>query len=95
MTSDSILTPVGQDGFSTFYRESGRCKRRTCCVKGEFARRVAKEVESRTGWHCVLKLAKQEDFSEPLNRVNTEPAAALVPKWNEAKAWDGFVDFYT
>jgi UDP-glucose 4-epimerase len=63
--------------------------------QGEFARRVAKEVESRTGWHCVLKLAKQEDFSEPLNRVNAEPALAIVPKWSEAKAWNGFVDFYT
>jgi UDP-glucose 4-epimerase len=63
--------------------------------QGEFAKRVAREVESRMGWNCELKLAKQEDFSEPMNRVNTEPATALVPKWSEAKAWDGFVDFYT
>jgi hypothetical protein len=42
-----------------------------------------------------LKLAKQEDFSEPLNRTNTEPAVELVPDWNETKAWDAFVEFYS
>lgn len=62
--------------------------------QGEFAQRVAREVKSRTKWNCELKLAKQEDFSEPLNRVNTEPAAALVPKWSEALAWNSFVEFY-
>ena len=62
--------------------------------QGAFAQRVAREVQARTKWKCELKLAKQEDFSEPLNRVNTRPAAALVPKWNETKAWDGFVGFY-
>jgi len=63
--------------------------------QGEFAQRVAREVKARTKWNCELKLAKQEDFSEPLNRVNTEPAMKLEPKWDETKAWDGFVDFYT
>lgn len=63
--------------------------------QGKFAERVAREVKSRTGWACELNLAKQEDFSEPMNRVNTEPAIEAVPNWNEAKAWDGFVAFYT
>jgi nucleoside-diphosphate-sugar epimerase len=63
--------------------------------QGKFAKRVAREVEARMGWSCELNLAKQEDFSEPMNRVNTEPATELVPKWSEAKAWDDFVDFYT
>ena len=63
-------------------------------AQGSFAQRVAREVASRTGWTCELKLAKQEDFSEPMKRTNTEPAAALVPEWNEQKAWDGFVGFY-
>ena len=63
--------------------------------QGEFAKRVAREVEARMGWKCELKLPKQEDFGEPMSRVNTEPTATLVPNWNEAKAWDGFVDFYT
>lgn len=62
--------------------------------QGEFARRVAREVKARTGWTCDLKLPEQKDFSEPLNRVNIQPAAALVPNWTEAKAWDAFVEFY-
>jgi UDP-glucose 4-epimerase len=62
--------------------------------QGEFAQRVAREVKSRLGWTCELKLARQEDFSEPLNRHNTEPAVALVPGWNESKAWDAFAQFY-
>ena len=62
--------------------------------QGDFARRVARETQARTGWVCELKLAKQEDFSEPLNRVNTEPAATRAADWNEPKAWDAFVAFY-
>ena len=62
--------------------------------QGEFAQRVAREVRARLGWACDLKLAKQEDFSEPLNRSNTEPAAKLAPDWNESKAWDAFAEFY-
>ena len=62
--------------------------------QGEFARRVAREVKERRGWACELKLAKQEDFSEPLKRANTEPATKLAPEWNESKAWDAFTEFY-
>ena len=63
--------------------------------QGDFAQRVARETKARTGWICELKLAKQEDFAEPLNRANTEPAAKLVPEWNESKAWDAFAGFYS
>jgi len=54
--------------------------------QGGFARRIAREVKARLGWACELKLAKQADFSEPLNRTNTELSARLVPEWNEQKA---------
>ena len=63
--------------------------------QGAFAERVAQEVRARHDWACELKLARQEDFGEPLNRINTEPAANLVPDWSEQKAWDNFVEFYT
>jgi UDP-glucose 4-epimerase len=63
--------------------------------QGEFAQRVAEETRARNNWACELKLARQEDFGEPLNRTNTEPAAKLVPDWNEQKAWDNFIEFYT
>ncbi len=63
-------------------------------TQGEFAQRAAREVGARTGWPCALKLAKQEDFSEPLRRTNSEPAAPLISNWNERIAWDAFVEFY-
>jgi hypothetical protein len=59
-----------------------------------FAYRMAREVRARLGWTCELDLAAQEDFSEPLFRVNNEPAVNLIPEWNEASAWDAYVDFY-
>jgi UDP-glucose 4-epimerase len=62
--------------------------------QGDFAQRVAQETTARLNWTCELKLAKQEDFTEPLTRVNTQPADKLVPDWNEKKAWDEFVGFY-
>jgi len=62
--------------------------------QGEFAQRVAREFKARTGWACGLKLSRQEDFSEPLKRVNTEPAVSFAPGWNESKAWDAFAKFY-
>ena len=62
--------------------------------QGAFAQRVAREVAARTGWACGLQLCRQEDFSEPLERANTEPAAPQVPGWNEVRAWDALVDFY-
>lgn len=62
--------------------------------QGAFSTRLAREVRSRLGWKCELDLAKQEDFSEPLVRLNRDPAARLVPGWNETAAWDAFVKFY-
>jgi nucleoside-diphosphate-sugar epimerase len=63
--------------------------------QGVFAGRVAREVNSRTGWTCEFKLAPQTDFIEPLNRINTEPAVKNYPHWSEQKAWDAFTEFYS
>ena len=51
--------------------------------QGAFAQRVASEVKARTGWACELKLGQQTDFSEPLDRVNSEPVAKSFPGWSE------------
>jgi UDP-glucose 4-epimerase len=64
-------------------------------TQGEFAKRVAREVQKRLGWACRVELFKQEDFSEPLRRVNTEPMAPLFPNWSEKQAWDAFAGFYS
>jgi UDP-glucose 4-epimerase len=62
--------------------------------QGSFAERVAREVRRRRGWSCELELARQKDFSEPLMRVNSDPATRLVPEWSEPAFWDSFVNFY-
>lgn len=56
--------------------------------QGDFAERFAREMRSRLGLACGLDLATQTDFSEPLMRVNTEPATIYVPEWDENTAWD-------
>lgn len=61
---------------------------------GAFAGRVARETQTRLSWSCQLELARQEEFHEPMTRVNLQPAAALVPDWNEKASWDGFVSYY-
>jgi len=63
-------------------------------TQGAFALRVAREAQSRVGWACALELARQEDFSEPLRRVNFQPALQIVPRWDERGFWDAFVRFY-
>lgn len=62
--------------------------------QGDFARRLAREMKARLGWACDLELQRQEDFSEPLRRVNIEPAAPSISAWNESAAWDAFANFY-
>ncbi len=64
-------------------------------TQGAFSERLAREVRSRTGWVCDLRLLKQEDFSEPLERVNIQPARDTVLDWDEMSAWDSFVRYYT
>lgn len=62
--------------------------------QGDFAERFAREMRSRLGLACGLDLATQTDFSEPLMRVNTDPAAAYVAGWDESRAWDEAADAY-
>jgi len=80
---------AGTEGSVARFNPSGYIE-----TQGVFAQHVAREVRGRLGWPCELELARQEDFSEPLRRVNTEPAAPLVSNWNEGKAWDAVAEFY-
>jgi len=61
-------------------------------TQGAFAERFAREIGRRTGLDCRLSLPPQTDFSEPLVRINTEPAQA--PGWSETAAWDGIARYY-
>ncbi|MGE3841683.1 MAG: NAD-dependent epimerase/dehydratase family protein [Vicinamibacterales bacterium] len=63
-------------------------------TQGAFARRVAEALSPRLGVPCPVRLARQTQFDEPRMRVNTEPATALVPDWDEDAAWQSLADFY-
>ncbi len=60
--------------------------------QGEFAGRFAIEMRRRTGAACNLKLATQKDFSEPIDRHNTDKAQ--VVGWSEEAAWDRIAEYY-
>jgi UDP-glucose 4-epimerase len=63
-------------------------------TQGEFARRLAREIGKRLGRDLSVDLAVQTDFSEPMRRVNLQPARDLTPDWSEEAAWDELCDYY-
>jgi nucleoside-diphosphate-sugar epimerase len=62
-------------------------------TQGAFAQRFAAEIGPRLGLDAKVVLMEQSDFSEPMVRINTEPAAAASP-WSETQAWDDIASFY-
>jgi nucleoside-diphosphate-sugar epimerase len=62
--------------------------------QGDFAARFAREMRRRLPLECALRNDDQVDFSEPLMRVNTEPAWRIVPDWNEQASWDAIAEHY-
>lgn len=58
--------------------------------QGAFVERIAREVRQRTGLACGVTLLKQQDFPEPVIRVNTDAADHYVPAWDESAAWDAY-----
>jgi nucleoside-diphosphate-sugar epimerase len=62
--------------------------------QGAFTRRLAHEMESRLNIKCDYKLLQQTDFSEPLERINTD-CISDVFNWSEPEAWDLLADYYT
>jgi hypothetical protein len=51
-------------------------------------------MRPRLGLPCRVELKKQADFPEPRVRINTEPAEADAPGWDEAAAWDEMARYY-
>jgi UDP-glucose 4-epimerase len=62
--------------------------------QGAFTLRLAQEMRPRLGLPCPVELKKQVDFPEPRVRINTEPAEADVPGWDESAAWDAMARYY-
>lgn len=58
--------------------------------QGAFVQPIALEVSQRTVLACDVKLLQQQEFPEPLIRVNTEPATHYVSGWDKNAAWDAY-----
>jgi nucleoside-diphosphate-sugar epimerase len=64
-------------------------------TQGAFAERFAAAMRERTGLACELDLRAQTDFSEPLQRVNTDTLDPTALGWDETRAWDAIAAYYT
>jgi UDP-glucose 4-epimerase len=62
--------------------------------QGAFTLRMAQEMRPRLGLPCPVELKKQVDFPEPRVRINTDPADADAPGWDESAAWDEMARYY-
>jgi len=63
-------------------------------TQGEFTKRFAGEMHKRLGINCDFILNPQTDFTEPLKRVNIEPADKIIIGWDEEAAWDALAGYY-
>lgn len=62
--------------------------------QGAFTGRFANEMEPRLNIKCNFKLLEQTDFSEPIERINTD-CISNVFNWNESNAWDILAEYYS
>jgi UDP-glucose 4-epimerase len=62
--------------------------------QGAFAHRFADEMSARLGLNCPVSLLEQQDFSEPMVRINTDRIDGSALDWSESRAWDGEAEFY-
>jgi len=60
----------------------------------EFTLNFAKEIGTRLNIMNEVKFDVQENFDEPLARINTSPAVDMCSNWKEEKAWDQLADYY-
>lgn len=58
--------------------------------QGAFVERMAIEIGRRIGRECRVALLRQTEFSEPMMRVNTDPAAHYAEGWEESGSWDEY-----
>lgn len=62
--------------------------------QGAFAQRFAAEMSSRLAVPCPVTLLQQQEFTEPMVRINTDRVDGAEFGWSEASAWDAEADFY-
>lgn len=62
--------------------------------QGAFANRFAGEMSSRLGVPCPVVLQQQQEFAEPMVRINTDRIDGAKLNWNEKSAWDAEAEYY-
>ncbi|WP_167093211.1 NAD-dependent epimerase/dehydratase family protein [Parvibaculum indicum] len=62
--------------------------------QGDFSLRVAREYGNRAGRTVEVSLADQEDFSEPLIRINSRSALEEFPEWDEENFWNSTFEYW-
>jgi UDP-glucose 4-epimerase len=62
--------------------------------QGAFAKRFAAEMSPRLGLDCRVILVEQNEFGEPMVRINTDRIDGAAFGWTEKVAWDAEADFY-
>jgi UDP-glucose 4-epimerase len=62
--------------------------------QGGFTARFAEAMRRRCVLACDFELIAQTEFSEPMVRVNYEPARPYFPAWDEEAAWDAIAEYY-
>ena len=60
----------------------------------DFSMLVAREMTKRLGIECKVTMPDQTEFSEPLERVNTDDIQEVRDSWKESAAWDQLAEFY-
>jgi UDP-glucose 4-epimerase len=62
--------------------------------QGHFTQRFSREMKQRLQLPCEFELAKQTNFSEPLERTNLNSCSIISLKWDESHSWDQLADYY-
>mgnify|MGYP000072374945 CR=1 FL=1 len=63
-------------------------------TQGTFTARFAEALRPRLNVPCEYQLHTQTEFTEPRERVNTDPIDPNALNWNESAAWDALATYY-
>jgi len=94
----SLLAKVYRDFLSGICGRSGFVRANPSGYvesQGAFAERLARELGRRLRIQCRVTLAEQEDFSEPMVRLNFDRPDQAALGWYEEQAWDELAEYYS
>ena len=93
----SFLSKKYLEFVESLFSRSGK---RKCSPSGyveklsDFAYRLSKEMQPRLELPCEIEIKKQTDFSQPLERYNTESIDFSSLEAEEEKSWKDFSNYY-